>query len=78
MLNEEEMRGIAKNITDDTRRFNLQEGLTMSEDQLPKRFYKEMLPETSTSITVEQMNQLLEEYYKARGWDEQGRGIADE
>lgn len=50
----------------------------MSEDQLPKRFYKEMLPETSTSITVEQMNQLLEEYFKARGWDEQGRGIADE
>lgn len=72
VLNEEEMRQIARNITDDTRRFNLQEGLTRNEDHLPKKFYKEMLPETSKTITIEQMNQLLEEYYKARGWDEQG------
>jgi len=73
VLNEEEMREIAKTITDDTRRFNLQEGLTPEEDHLPKRFYKDMLPETSKQISSEQMDQLLLEYYKARGWDEQGR-----
>ena len=73
VLTEEEMREIAKTITDDTRRFNLQEGLTPEEDHLPKRFYKEMLPETSKQISPEQMDQLLLEYYKARGWDEQGR-----
>lgn len=77
ILNEEEMREIAKNITDDTRRFNLQEGLTINDDHLPKRFYKEVLPETSQSITMEQMNQLLEEYYKARGWDKQGRVVTN-
>lgn len=78
VLNEEEMREIARNITDDSRRFNLQEGLTIAEDHLPKRLYKEILPETSQSISKEQMDQLLVEYYKARGWDEEGRVVADD
>lgn len=77
VLTEEEMREIAKTITDDTRRFNLQEGLTPEEDHLPKRFYKDMLPETSKQISTEQMDQLLLEYYEARGWDEQGRILKD-
>ena len=72
-LSQEEMQEIAKTITDDTRRFNLQEGLTVADDHLPKRFYKEMLPETSLGITLEQMSQMLLEYYKARGWDNEGR-----
>lgn len=72
-LSEAEMREIATTITDDTRRFNLQEGLTVEEDHLPKRFYKEMMPETSKGITSEQMDILLREYYMARGWDELGR-----
>ncbi|MGB3210391.1 MAG: aldehyde ferredoxin oxidoreductase family protein [Desulforhopalus sp.] len=77
VLSEEEMCEIARAITDDTRRFNLQEGLTPEEDHLPKRFYKETLPETSQQITSEQMDQLLLEYYRARGWDEQGRPAMD-
>ncbi len=71
-LSEQEMQEIAKNIIDDTRRFNLQEGLLIKDDHLPKRFYKEVLPETSKGITSEQMDQLLREYYKARGWNEEG------
>lgn len=76
VLTEAEMREVAGNVTDDTRRFNLQEGLTLEDDHLPKRFYKEMLPETSGRITQDQMSQLLAEYYKARGWDERGNIIA--
>lgn len=72
-LTEDDMREVARNVTDDTRCFNLQEGLTIADDQLPKRFYKEMLPETSQLITSDQMDQLLREYYDARGWDKQGR-----
>ena len=75
-LSVEEMRTIAKNISDDTRRFNLREGLTMEDDHLPKRFYREMLPETGKGISREQMDQLLREYYLARGWDTEGR-VAD-
>ncbi|MFH0957493.1 MAG: aldehyde ferredoxin oxidoreductase family protein [Pseudomonadota bacterium] len=66
------LKTIAKSIADNTRRFNLQEGLTPEEDMLPKRFYTEVLPETGKVIREEQMRQLLDEYYKVRGWDETG------
>ena len=71
-LSEDEMISIAANVTDNTRRFNIREGLTPSDDKLPKRFHTEVLPETGKIITEEQMDQLLKDYYKARGWDEQG------
>lgn len=71
-LGKEDMREIAKNISNDTRRFNIREGLTKEEDKLPKRFYKEVLPETQKIITEEQMNQMLNDYYMERGWDKEG------
>ena len=72
-LDTEGMRQIAARISDDIRRFNLREGLVPEDDHLPVRFYKEALPETGRLISKETMNQLLNEYYKARGWDEKGR-----
>jgi len=66
------MRRIAANVTDDVRRFNLQEGLTRQDDLLPPRFHKEPLPETQKVITAEQMDQMLKEYYQVRGWNERG------
>jgi len=45
-LERESMRSIAAIITNNTRRFNLREDLTLEEDKLPKRFYTEALPET--------------------------------
>ena len=71
-LDRESMKSIARSITDDTRRFNLQEGLTPAEDKLPKRFTTEALPETGKIITEGQMSQLLVDYYKERDWDENG------
>ena len=72
-LNKGHMRSVAGAITDNTRRFNIREGLTQEEDHLPKRFYTEALPETGKVITVEQMEQLLADYYRLRGWDGNGR-----
>ena len=66
------MRSIAASIMDDTRRFNLREGLIPADDRLPKRFYSETLPDSQKIITEDQMEQLLSEYYSARGWDESG------
>jgi aldehyde:ferredoxin oxidoreductase len=66
------MRKIASAIIDDTRRFNIREGLTMEDDRLPKRFLTEALPETGNLITEEQMLKMLRDYYLARGWDEKG------
>ncbi len=67
------MRRISVRISDDIRQFNLREGLVPEDDHLPKRFYKEALPETDRTISKETMTLLLKEYYKARGWDEKGR-----
>jgi aldehyde:ferredoxin oxidoreductase len=71
-LSTEEMREIASRISTNTRRFNLREGLTAQDDQLPPRFYRTALPETGKTITRDQMNQLLADYYHARGWDAEG------
>jgi aldehyde:ferredoxin oxidoreductase len=70
-LTKEDMCSIASSITDNTRRFNLREGLTTKDDHLPSRFHNEAL-ESGKVITREQMSQLLEEYYQARGWDKMG------
>lgn len=66
-----DMHSIASSITDNTRRFNLREGLTTKDDHLPSRFHNEAL-ESGKVITREQMSQLLKEYYQARGWDKMG------
>jgi aldehyde:ferredoxin oxidoreductase len=71
-LSIDKMRRIAGRISDNTRRFNLREGLSLSDDHLPTRFYKEALPETGKTITRDQMEQLLSDYYDARGWDSNG------
>jgi len=67
----DDMRSIASSITDNTRRFNIREGLALEDDHLPPRFHNEAL-ESGKVITQEQMRQLLEEYYQARGWDKMG------
>jgi aldehyde:ferredoxin oxidoreductase len=72
-LGVEDMRGIAGYISNLTRRFNLREGLKPEDDRLPKRFFTEPLPETGNITTVEQQEAMLADYYRIRGWDEEGR-----
>jgi aldehyde:ferredoxin oxidoreductase len=72
-LSEEELRAVAWAVHDDTRRFNLREGLTPQDDRLPARLLREMLPETSKGLTEDQMTVMQMEYYQARKWDKQGR-----
>lgn len=70
------MRAIAAAVSDDVRRFNLREGLSVLDDQLPIRFHREPLPETQKVITQEQMDEMLQDYYQARGWNERGEPAA--
>lgn len=67
-----EMRKIASSVIDLTRLFNIREGLTPKDDRIPGRFMKEALPESGKIITEDQMSQLMKDYYRARGWNEQG------
>ena len=72
-LSTEDMVDIARWTTDQIRRFNIREGLTIEDDRLPPRFYEEPLPETGKVLTREQMDVMLKEYYHVRGWDSEGR-----
>jgi aldehyde:ferredoxin oxidoreductase len=58
-----------------TRLFNVREGVTRKEDTLPPRFMEETLPDGVAKgqvITKEMLNEMLNEYYTLRGWDENG------
>lgn len=70
-LDEQGLRMMASRVVDDTRRFNLREGLTPTDDTLPRRFYDEPL-DSGHMITEEELLQLRSDYYRLRGWDEQG------
>jgi len=74
-LTVQSMRSIAGAILDNIRRFNLREGLTSEDDRIPKRFFQEALPESGKIITEGQMKQLLNEYYKGRGWNAKGEPL---
>jgi aldehyde:ferredoxin oxidoreductase len=67
-----EMRAVAARVASNTRRFNLREGLTATDDRLPIRFTTEALPESNSLISEDEMQVLLKEYYAERGWDDSG------
>lgn len=51
------------------RAFNIREGLTRKDDNLPERFLKESLPDGASKGQVVDLDLMLDEYYEARGWD---------
>ncbi len=58
-----------------TRMFNVREGITAANDVLPKRFYEEEMPEgpaKGQKIKEEELENAKSEYYKLRGWDQNG------
>lgn len=70
-LNKLELERLAARVTNNTRKFNIQEGLTIADDRLPKRLLKESLKE-GRRITAEEMETLLQDYYQQRGWNKKG------
>lgn len=66
-----DLQRIASRVTDDTRRFNVREGLTAAADRLPRRLLEESL-ESGRGITEEEMNRLVRDYYRLRGWNAEG------
>lgn len=62
---------IANQIKDRTRRINLREGLSWKDDTLPSIFFDQDLP-GKKGITRDELNRLVSDYYKLRGWDTKG------
>ena len=54
------------------RLFLLAAGFTAADDTLPRRMLQEPLPEGPAKGSVTHLGEMLPEYYRLRGWDEQG------
>lgn len=59
------------------REFNLAAGLTAADDTLPKRMLKEAAQTGPAKGKVNNLHEMLPEYYEARGWDKQGVPTTD-
>ncbi len=68
----EALNKIGERIFTLERLFNLKAGLSAKDDTLPKRFLKEPMPEGPSKGQVFEQDQILPEYYRIRGWNQQG------
>ncbi|WP_243439764.1 aldehyde ferredoxin oxidoreductase family protein [Fundidesulfovibrio soli] len=66
------LRRRAAAVSDMTRAFNLREGLTPEHDRLPARLHREALPD-GRKLTKDELDYMLADYYRLRGWTEDGR-----
>ncbi|MEJ2134492.1 MAG: aldehyde ferredoxin oxidoreductase family protein [Desulfofustis sp.] len=55
------------------RLFNLREGLTADQDSLPARFTSEPLPDGPRRGATVEVGEMVQSYYKLRGWTDDGR-----
>lgn len=75
----DEIRLLGERVWNQVRLFNLREGFKRNDDTLPKRFMEEPLPSgpyQGHMITAAELDQLLDDYYKARGWSQEGTPTA--
>lgn len=59
------------------RMFNVQCGISSSDDTLPRRIAEVPRPDGGAADNLPPLASMLDEYYKARGWDEQGRPLPE-
>lgn len=67
----ESLKASADAISAIVKRFNIREGLTPEDDRLPKGFYRE-LKDAEQTLTPDELEIMLKEYYELKGWDEDG------
>ena len=60
---------IAERIVTMKRLFNKREGITRKDDSLPDRFTKEPMPEGPGKGQTVDLDPMLDDYYRLRGWD---------
>jgi aldehyde:ferredoxin oxidoreductase len=64
----EEIQKMTNRVVTLCRAFNLREGMTAVDESLPPRFYKEALPESGKVITEGDLQHMLKDYFRLRGW----------
>jgi aldehyde:ferredoxin oxidoreductase len=71
-LSAEEMMTAGERIWNLERLFNLREGFTRKDDSLPARLLHEPMPMGPAKGHIVELDHLLQDYYRTRGWDEGG------
>jgi aldehyde:ferredoxin oxidoreductase len=61
-----------KSVIDNDRKMNIDFGVTAAQDTLPRRFTHEPLTEGASKGQVVPVGRMVKEYYKVKGWDDQG------
>jgi Aldehyde:ferredoxin oxidoreductase len=69
---DEEVLQIGERIWNLEKTFNLKAGFTKADDTLPQRLLKEPVSAGAAKGKVVELDTMLEEYYKVRGWNEDG------
>ena len=69
---EGQMFRVGERIINLERVYLVREGITRKDDYLPSRFLKEPLPNGASKGSVFEMKSMLEEYYRERGWNNNG------
>ena len=71
----EDLMATGERIFNLTRLFNLREGFTREDDDVAYRCRTDPLPDAPVEgrvLTREALDHMLDDYYRARGWDERG------
>ena len=76
-MSTEEVMRIGERVWNMERLYNLEAGIDPKEDTLPKRFVEDPLPDGPQKGATVRLDVLIPEYYKVRGWDENGKPTED-
>ncbi len=71
-LTDEELMEAGDRIWNIERLFNLEAGIDPQNDSLPKRLLEDPMPEGPSKGHVTDLKTMLPQYYKERGWSEEG------
>ncbi|MFV2032191.1 MAG: aldehyde ferredoxin oxidoreductase family protein [Gammaproteobacteria bacterium] len=75
--NSERMRETGERIWNMERMFNQRAGFSRKDDTLPKRILEEPAPSGTAKGLVCRLDEMLPEYYRLRGWDDDGNPDAN-
>jgi aldehyde:ferredoxin oxidoreductase len=71
----EDIEKVGERVNNVARLFNIREGFTRADDTLPWRLMNEPVKAGATAgqkISQKDLDEMLDEYYEARGWDKKG------
>ena len=71
-VGEKEFMQIGERIWNLERLFNLRAGFSRKDDTLPPRILKEPIKSGPSKGEIEELDKMLADYYKVRGWDNDG------